>query len=73
MLLTEYNEAEAMELFRKEGIEIGIEKGIEIGVIQALAGVVRDGMLTIGQAAERAGLSTGEFAEKAGLIPNEQP
>ena len=77
MLLTEYNEAEAMELFRKEGIEKGIEigieegieEGIEIGVIQALAGVVRKGLLTVEQAAEEAGLSAEEFAEKAGLIP----
>ena len=31
MLLTEYNEAEAMQLFREDGIEEGLEKGLEKG------------------------------------------
>ena len=44
MLLTEYNEAEVMELFkedgRKEGIEEGIEKGIEEGRDKLLISLV---------------------------------
>ena len=32
MLLTEYNEAEAMELFREDGRKEGREEGIEIGM-----------------------------------------
>ena len=32
MLLTEYDEAATMELFKEEGIEIGRQQGIEIGI-----------------------------------------
>ncbi|MCR5687005.1 MAG: hypothetical protein K6G58_03190 [Lachnospiraceae bacterium] len=34
MCLTEYNEAETMEMFREEGIEQGIKQGIEQGIEQ---------------------------------------
>ena len=64
MLLTEYNEAEVMELFREEGRQEGIEQGIEKGVIMTLASQVRDNEITVSKAAVRAGLSEDEFKKK---------
>ncbi len=37
MLLTEYNEAEAMELFRKEGYDEGYNEGYNEGYAEGLA------------------------------------
>ena len=63
MLLTEYDEAKAMELFRAEGREEGRAEG----VLETLAGLVRDRVLTVRQAAERARLSEAEFRSRTGL------
>ena len=59
MLLTEYNEAEAMDLFREEGREEG--------VLSTLAALVRKGLLTVRQAAEQADLSDADFEARVGL------
>ena len=59
MLLTEYDEVQAMELFREEGREEG--------VLETLAALVRDQVLTVHQAAERARLDEAEFRARAGL------
>ena len=67
MLLTEYNEAEAMELFREEGLEEGLEKGREEGTLETLVALVRKGLLTVRQAAEQAQLSDAEFKVRAGI------
>ena len=63
MLLTEYDEAKAMELFRAEGHKEGRAEG----VLETLAGLVRDRVLTVRQAAERARLSEAEFRARTGL------
>ena len=55
------NESEA------KGMAQGMAKGMEKGEIKTLAGLVRDGILTIGDAAKRANLSVAEFADKAGI------
>lgn len=49
MCLTEYNEEETMELFR----QAAMEKGIEKGKLDILIDLVRDGLLSKEQAAER--------------------
>ena len=56
MLLTEYNEVEAMELFREEGREEGF--------IDALISLVKDGLISTIQGAERAGMSEEEFQNR---------
>jgi hypothetical protein len=71
MLLTEYDEAQAMELFRAEGRAEGRKEGREEGraegVLEPLATLVRDQVLTVAQAAERAMLDEAEFRARAGL------
>ena len=49
MLLTEYNETEQMELFKEDGIREGLLKG--------MVSLVKDGILTVKEAAARAGVS----------------
>ena len=61
MLLTEYKEAETMELFREEGREEGRAEGETRGILKTLAGLVRDGILSVMDAASRAGLTEREF------------
>ena len=67
MLLTEYDEVQAMELFREEGRDEGRKEGRAEGVLETLAALVRDQVLTVHQAAERARLDEAEFRARAGL------
>ena len=79
MCITEYDEektlAETMEDGIEIGIEIGLEKGMkqgmeqgmEQGVLKALVELVKDGILTLTDAAARAGMSVSDFEAKAGL------
>ena len=60
MCLTEYNEAETMELFREEFIEEGIKQG----VIRTLFRLVSDGILSMSDAAKRADMSEEVFVEQ---------
>ena len=48
---------------RAEGIQIGEKKGIEIGKIKALIDLVKDGLLSITDAAKRSNMTESEFAE----------
>ena len=76
MLLTEYNEAETMELFkeegriegrkegRKEGRREGRKEGRREGILEILFSMVKDKILTTSEAAQRAGMTVDEF-EKA--------
>ena len=72
MLLTEYNEAETMELFkedgrkegRKEGRREGRKEGRKEGIWETLISLVRDGLLSIKDAAARAGVSETVFEQK---------
>lgn len=63
MCITEYDEEKTL----RGRYEEGIEKGIEKGRIKTLAELVKDGILTIVQAAARAQMTEEEFIEKAGL------
>ena len=47
MLLTEYDEVQAMELFREEGRDEGRKEGRAEGVLETLAALVRDQVLTV--------------------------
>ena len=56
MLLTEYNEAEAMELFR--------EKGRAEGIIDTLISLVQKGLLSIQDAASQLGITEAAFQQE---------
>ena len=60
MLLTEYNEAEQMELFKEDGRREGRAEGI----IETLISLVKDGILSIKDAAKRAGITETAFEQK---------
>ena len=76
MLLTEYNEAETMELFRedgrkegleegrKEGRNEGLKEGEKKGILNTLTSLVQDGILTLKEAAARAGVPESVIQEK---------
>ncbi len=51
----------------EEGIEEGIKEGIKEGVLKTLISLVKDGVLTITDAAKRADMTVSEFEEKTGL------
>jgi hypothetical protein len=56
MLLTEYNEAETMEMFKEEGRAEGI--------LKTLAGLIRKGLLSLKDAALEANMTETEFASR---------
>ena len=64
MLLTEYDEKEAMRLFRKEGLEEGLEKGREEGLFDTVISLVRKGLLSVADAAAEAGVSEAELQKR---------
>ena len=55
MLLTEYNEAEQMELFKEDGRREGI--------IETPISLVKDGILSIKDAADQAGITETAFEQ----------
>ena len=73
MFITEYDEqrafaeqkaegfAEGRAEGRAKGLEEGIAEGEAIGAIRTLAGLVKDGLITISQAAERVNMTIPEF------------
>ena len=56
MCITEYDEERAIMEFREEGIEIGM--------LKTLFGLVKDGLLSLNVAAERANMTVEEFKAK---------
>ena len=64
MLLTEYNEAEAMELFREEGRAEGLAEGRAEGIIDTLISLVQKGLLSIKDAAAQLGITEAAFQQK---------
>ena len=50
---------------RKEGEAVGEARGIVKGKIETLFGLVQDGLLSLAEAARRAGLSENEFLKAA--------
>ena len=79
MCLTEYDEerifAEAREDAREEGLKEGRAEGLAEGkaegkaegILTTLVGLVKDGILTLSDAANRANMSVSEFESKLGL------
>ena len=67
MCITEYDEEKTLRGRYEEGLEEGIEKGFEKGRIKTLAELVKDGIITIVQAANLAKMTEEEFIEKAEL------
>ena len=59
MLLTEYDEAKAMELFREDGRREGRREG----AIDTLRSLVSNGLLSVSDAAKQAGMSVSEFEQ----------
>ena len=72
MLLTEYNEAKTMELFKEEGREEGrVEgreegraEGIDIGTINTYVALVEDGVIDTATAARRLGVTESQFRDR---------
>ena len=56
MLLTEYNEVEQIELFKEDGRREGI--------IESLISLVKDGILSIKDAADQASITETAFEQK---------
>jgi len=59
MLLTEYDEAEQMELFKEDGRKEGRKEGI----LDTLISLVNKGLLSIKDAAEQAGMTESAFQQ----------
>ena len=68
MLLTEYKEAETMQLFKEEGRAEGRAEGEARGILKTLACLVRDGLLSVVDAASRAGLTEREFTSRMAAL-----
>ena len=68
MLLTEYNEAAAMELFKEDGIREGMQKGMQKGILQILTRLVKEDAISLEKAAKEAGMTTDEFAEEMNKV-----
>ena len=59
------------EKLLREGRELGVEQGIEQGTIETLSTLVNDGILTLSEAAQRAGMTITDFKKKTEqLHPN---
>ena len=57
----------AIEDMRNDAREEGMKEGMKEGALSAFAGLVKDGMLTIAEAAKRVGMTVPEFKTKTGL------
>ena len=67
MCITEYDEARTFAEQREEGKAEGREEGREEGVLATLIGLVKDGILTVVDAAKRANMTVADFEAKTGL------
>ncbi|MBO7675049.1 MAG: Rpn family recombination-promoting nuclease/putative transposase [Atopobiaceae bacterium] len=77
MLLTEYDEAKAMELFREDGRREGMREGMRMGrlegmregmregAIATLRALVEGGLIAVSDAAAQAGMTVDEFERAA--------
>ena len=61
----------AIEDMRNDSIAIGEARGVAIGeakgILSTLLSLVKDGILTVADAAKRANMTVAEFEEKTGL------
>ena len=67
MCITEYDEEKNLAEQREEAKEEGREEGKAEGIMETLVGLVKDGILTLGDAAKRANMTVSEFEEQSGL------
>ena len=75
MCITEYNEEQTLNKIRKESKEEGFAEGraegktegMEIGALNTLVGLIKDGILSLTDAAKRANMTISEFETKTGL------
>ena len=61
MLFEEYDAEKALEIKEQEGYQKGEADGEKRGTLRTLLGLVKDGLLTITQAAERASMTVEDF------------
>ena len=66
MCIFEYDEEKAFAAQRAEGIEEGRAEG----ALDILINLVKDGVLTVSDAAQRVGMNIREFRQKTGLDQN---
>ena len=64
MLFEEYNAEKALEIKGQEEYE----KGEKTGILKTLIGLVKDGILTLTDAAKRANMSVEDFERKAASL-----
>lgn len=64
MLLTEYNEAEQMQLFKEDGRREGRVEGHTEGIFETLISLVQKGLLSIKDAADQAGITESDFQQR---------
>ncbi len=64
MLLAEYSEEEKLALVRDSALEEGREEGMEKGMLKILASLVKEGILSVKEAANRCGVTEAEFRKK---------
>ena len=72
MLLTEYNEAETMELFKEDGRKEGIKEGIKEGeglLAKLMTMLLEEGRVNEAQKAASDGTFRNELYKKYKLIP----
>ena len=67
MCLTEYEEERVLAGKFAEGVEKGIGIGVEKGRLNAFVELVKDGVLSVMEAAQRAGMTVSEFETAVGL------
>ncbi len=65
MCITEYNEAETMQLFKQEGIEEGLQKGLQKGLEKGRLESILNLKLSMG-------ISTQQAITAIGIPKNEQ-
>ena len=67
MCITEYNEEKVFAQQREEGRAEGKAEGRQEGALEMLIGLVKDGMLSLNDAAKRVNMTVDEFKNKTGL------
>ena len=63
----EVDMCKAIEDMRNDSIAIGEARGEVKGFLEAMISLVKDGILTVADAAKRANMTVAEFEEKTGL------
>ncbi|MDO4988802.1 MAG: hypothetical protein Q4E17_07260 [Synergistes sp.] len=72
IMRTLFDQERVTELYgiqmRKEGMRIGEARGRTEGIFSTLSGLVKDGILTVPQAAARMNISASEFRQRTGAL-----